>query len=41
MDSKKQSEGVEGAGGGRLGQPGGGYCGGHVLHGALGVAHKQ
>ena len=27
-------------GGGR-GEPGGGYCGGHALHGALGVVHKQ
>ena len=24
-----------------LGEPGGGYYGGHVLHGALGVVHKQ
>ena len=23
------------------GEPGGGYYGGHVLHGALGVMHKQ
>ena len=29
----------EGCGG--LGEPGGGYYGGHVLHGALGVVHKQ
>ena len=40
MDSGKQSGGFEGAGG-RLGEPGGGYYGGHVLHGALGVVHKQ
>ena len=32
---------LEGQGGGRLGEPGGGYYGGHVLHGALGVVHKQ
>ena len=25
VDSEKQSEGFEGAGGGRLGEPGGGY----------------
>ena len=25
---------------GRLGEPGGGYYGGHILHGALGVLHK-
>ena len=30
----------EGRGGG-LGEPGGGYYGGHILHGALGVVHKQ
>ena len=24
-----------------FGEPGGGYYGGHVLHGALGVVHKQ
>ena len=41
VDSEKQSEGFEGVGGGKLGEPGGGYYGGHVLHGALGVVHKQ
>ena len=41
MDSEKQSEGSEGVGGGRLGEPGGGYWRGHVLHGALGVVQKQ
>ena len=41
MDSEKQSEGFGGEGGGRLGKPGGGFYGGHVLHGALGVVHKQ
>ena len=40
MDSKKQSEGFEKAGGGRLGETGGGYWGGHGLHGALGVTQK-
>ena len=34
MDSEKQPEGFEGVGGGRLGEPGGGYQGGHGLHGA-------
>ena len=29
------------AGIGSLGEPGGGYYGGHILHGALGVVHKQ
>ena len=41
MDSEKQPEGFEGAGGGRVGEPGGGYWGGHRLHGALGVVKKQ
>ena len=41
MDSEKQPEDFEGVGGGRLGKPGGGYYGGHVLHGALGVVQKQ
>ena len=41
MDSEKQSEGFGGVGSGRLSEPGGGYYGGHVLHGALGVVHKQ
>lgn len=36
-----QSEGFEGEGGGRLGEPDGGYCEGHVLQGALGAVHKQ
>ena len=40
MDSEEQSEGFEG-GDGRLGEPGGGYYGGHVLHGTLGVVQKQ
>ena len=40
MDSEKQTEGLEGRGWG-MGDPGGGYYGGHVLHGALGVVHKQ
>ena len=31
---------LEGRGWG-LGEPGGGYYGGHVLHGALGVVYKQ
>ena len=38
MDSEKQYEGFEGAGGEKIG---GGYYGGHILHGALGVVHKQ
>ena len=41
MDSEKQTEGFEGVGSGRLGVPGGGYYGGHVLHGARGAVHKQ
>ena len=41
VDSEKQTEGFEGTVGGRLGEPSGGYYGGHMLHGALGVAHKQ
>ena len=41
MDSEKQSECFEGAGCGRLGEQGGGYYGGHILHGALCVVHKQ
>ena len=41
MDSEKQSESFEGAGGGRLGEPGGGYWRGHGLHAALGVVQKQ
>ena len=32
---------LEGRGSGGLGEPGGLYYGGHVLHGALGVVHKQ
>ena len=40
MDSEKQTESFGGLGR-RLGEPGGGYYGGHVLHGALGVVHKQ
>ena len=41
MDSEEVAEGFGGKGGGRLGEPGDGYCRGHVLHGALGVVHKQ
>ena len=37
MDTEKQSEGFEGAGCGRLGDPGSGYWRGHGLHGALDV----
>ena len=37
----KNNDSFEGAGGGRLGEPGGGYYGGHALHGALGVVQKQ
>ena len=40
MDSEKQSEGFGGVEGERLGEPGGRYYGGHVLHGALSVVHK-
>ena len=41
VDSEKQTEGFGGEGGGWLGELGGGYWGGHVLHGALGVVHEQ
>ena len=41
VDSEKQTEGFGGEGDEELGEPGGGYQGGHVLHGALGVLHKQ
>ena len=41
MDSEKQSEGFEGVGSGRLGEPGGGYYGRHVFHGAQGVVHNN
>ena len=41
MDSEKQPERFEGAGGGRLGEPGGGYHGGHVRHGAVSVEHNK
>ena len=41
MDSEKQSEGFEGAGGEwEVKVPGGGYERGHGLHGALGVVQK-
>ena len=40
MDFEKQTEGFGGRQWG-LGEPGGGYYGGCVLHGALGVVHKQ
>ena len=38
---EKQTEGFGGERGEGLGDPGGGYHGGHVLHEALGVVHKQ
>ena len=41
MDSEKQSNGFEGVVGGRLGEPDDVCYGGHILHGALGVVHKQ
>ena len=41
MDSEKQSEGFGRFWDRRLGEPGGGYYGGHVLHGALGMVHKR
>ena len=41
MDSEELTKGFGEEGGGRLGEPRGGYCGGHILHGALGVVHKQ
>ena len=41
MDSEKQSEGFEGLGVDKLGEPGGGYWRGHRLHGALGMVQKQ
>ena len=41
MDYEKQSEGLGGVKGGMLDEPGGGYYGGHILHGTLGVVHKQ
>ena len=41
MDSEELTEGFGGEGGGRLGEPGGGYYEGHVLRGALGVVHKR
>ena len=40
MDSEKQSEGIEVAGGWEVGVPGGGYYIGHRLHAALGVVKK-
>ena len=40
MDSEKQSERFEVAGGWEVGVPGGGYYRGHGLHGALGVVKK-
>ena len=40
MDSKKQSEGFELAGGWVVGVSGGGYDRGHGLHRALGVVKK-
>ena len=41
VDSEELTEGFGGEGVGRLSEPGGGYYGGHVLHGALGMVHKQ
>lgn len=41
MDSKKLIEGFGEERGRGLGEPGGGYYGGHILHGALGMMHKQ
>ena len=41
MDSEELTEGFGGEGHGRLGEPGGRYYGGHVLHGALGMVHKK
>ena len=41
MDSEKQTEGFAGEVSEGLGKPGNGYYGGHILHGALGVVHKQ
>ena len=40
MSSEKQSEGFGRVEGRRLGEPGGGYYGGPILHGALDMAHK-
>ena len=37
MDSEERTEGF----GEEVGEPGGGYYGGHILHGALVVVHKQ
>ena len=39
VNSEKQTDGFGGERGG--GEPGCGYYGDHVLHGALGVVHKQ
>lgn len=41
MDPEKQTEGFKGERRRRSGEPGGGYYGGQVLHGARGVVHKQ
>ena len=41
MDSEKQTEGFGGDRGRGLGEPGDGYFGGHILHGALRVVHEQ
>ena len=40
-NSEKQTEGFGREGIEGLGEPGGGYYGGHVLHGALGVVHNN
>ena len=37
----RNKQGFGGERGGELGEPRGGYYGGHILHGALGVVHKQ
>ena len=41
VDSEKQTEGFRREAGRGLGEPGDGYYGGHILHEALGVVHKQ
>ena len=41
MGFEKQTDGFRGEGGMGMCEPGGGYYGGHALHGALGVVHKQ
>lgn len=41
MDSEKQTEGLRRERSEGIGEPGGGYGGGHGLHGVLSVGHKQ